>query len=157
MTKNIVVTQNTESGFVALFFVLIFASALGFLMFSLSLKSKNMLALFGNMRNDNAARVATGFCLQKLLVNKMSNIGYKPLVGVDIQIHEGLTCRYKSFVETPQISTQQVDTQVSMKTYKANVLQKFTVHILGTYAKNGTVFATTSHEIIREIYITDSL
>ncbi|MDQ5893022.1 MAG: hypothetical protein QG640_32, partial [Patescibacteria group bacterium] len=52
---------------------------------------------------------------------------------------------------------QQIDTRVSMKTYKANVLQKFTVHILGTHAKNGAVFATTSHEIIREIYITDSL
>lgn len=151
------VTKNKESGFVALFFVLIFASALGFLMLGLSLKSKSMLALFGNMRGNNAARVAASFCLQKLLVNKMSNIGYKPLIDVDIQIYEGLTCRYKSFVETPQISTQQIDTQVSMKTYKANVLQKFTVRILGTHEKNGAFFATTSHEIIREFYITDSL
>lgn len=162
-------TKNKESGFVALFFVLIFASALGFLMLSLSLKSKNMLVLFGNMRNNNAARVAADYCLQKLLNNKTANIGYIPTVGVNLQISDGLICKYKSFVDTPEVSppsvstdnfgvvNQHISVQRGTTTYEANILRKFTVQILGTYTKSGATFRTTSHEIIKEFYITDSL
>ena len=161
--------KNKESGFVALFFVLIFASALGFLMLSLSLKSKNMLVLFGNMRNNNAARVAADYCLQKLLNNKTANIGYIPTVGVDLQISDGLICRYKSFVDTPEVSPLSVSThslgvasrhigvQRESTIYESTILRKFTVRILGIYIKKGVALATTSHEIIREFHITDSL
>lgn len=157
MTKNNYVTHNKESGFVALFFVLIFASALGFLILILSLKSKNMLTLFQSMKNDHAARVAADYCLQKLIQNKIANIGYKPPVGVDIQISDGLVCRYKSYIDAPEVAAQQIDVRRGTTIHRVNVLQKFTVHVLATYSKNGTFYASTSHDVVREYFVTDSL
>lgn len=116
-----------------------------------------MLVLFENMRGNNAARVAVNYCLQKLLTNKLSNIGYRPLINTNIEIREGLGCRYVSFVDIPHTSTQKIVVQVGMKTHETNILRKFTVHILGTYSKDASSLATTSHEIIKEFYITDSL
>mgnify|MGYP000379031955 CR=1 FL=1 len=154
--KNNAKGQDTESGFVALFFVLIFASALGFLLLSISLKSKNMLVLLGNMRDAKAARSSADYCLQKLLANKISNIGYRPLIDIDIEMPEGLLCRYKSFIETSGVGTIQV--QRGSATRSANILQSFTVHILGVYIRQGQrVGEPIKHEIIREFYITDSL
>lgn len=150
-------TKNKESGFVALFFVLIFAGALGFLVLGLSLKSKNMLVLFGNMRDANAARVAASFCLQKLLVNKSTNIGYIPTVGVDFQMSEGAACRYTSYVDVPEVMTQRIDVRRGTTMHEVNALKRFTVHILATYSKGNLSYASTSHEIIREYFITDSL
>ena len=158
MTKNIVTAQKTESGFVALFFVLIFAGSLGFLVLSLSLKSRNMLVLLGNMRDDTAARASADYCLQKLLVNKISNIGYRPPIDKDIVMHEGLLCRYKSFIETSEADTIQVRVQRGSTTRSANILQSFTVHILGLYMRRGErVTEPIKYEIIRKFYITNSL
>jgi hypothetical protein len=156
--KKTDIAQNTDSGFVALFFILIFASALGFLVLSLSLKSKNMLILFGNMRDSNAARVAADYCLQKLLADKMSNIGYRPLIDTDIVMHEGLLCRYKSFMETSGVDTIQVQVHRGSTTRSANILQSFTVHILGFYIRRGErVIEPIKYEMMRKFYITDSL
>lgn len=157
VSQNIKVIQDAESGFVALFFVLSFASALGFLVLSLSLKSQNMLRMFQYMKDNQAAREAADFCLQKLLVNKVTNIGYVSPIDVDIRMHDGLTCRYESFVDTPEVVARQIQVQRGVTSYSANSLFKSTVHIRGIYVKSGTTIATTSHKIIREFYITDSL
>lgn len=163
-------TQKQQSGgFVALFFVLTVAAAMGFLMSSLVLKSKNMFRLLDDLRNTETSRFATNYCLQKLIYNKRMNMGYKPSIGNPIEVSRGVWCSYASFTEESVVGVegQQSYVRVDSKLQMVQALRKFAVRIQSThtvpgYVHSGYVSAEYVHssissEIYREFLITDFL
>lgn len=156
-------TTRKDSGFVALFFVLSFATALGILVFNLSSKSTHMLTLFKGMRDLHIAKSSAIYCLQKLIDNKTINQGYRPVLGTMVSISDDSYCIYESFVETPQSGLQimyrKEDIQnQSFSTYTANIVAKFTVQVRGTKkVLSGDSSPDVHHSLQREYYITDSL
>lgn len=88
---------NRNSGFVALFFVLIVASSLTILVFELSRSFSYTLSMLDSFKENDNARSSALFCKYKLFNNVLSNIEYAPVLNTDLYTPYGGTCIYTSF------------------------------------------------------------
>lgn len=154
---------QASRGFVALFFVLSFATAVAVLVFMLTLESSHMLSLFRSMRISHEAKSSAVYCLHSLIYKKYIDQGYIPVMNYPIFITDDTYCIYESYTETHQLDSKIKYTIQNMPIQDGDVSG---LNSIGTYIVQvkgvkivlvDGVMSEVHHRLKREYYITDSL
>lgn len=149
---------RNSDGFVALFFVLSFATALGMLVFGLTQKSQYMLSLLRAVRDSHNAKSAIQFCLQRLIDLKSLNIGYIPPLDTDISTFGGFVCTYRSFSEEAVADEKQLSIKQRGVVRSVQAIRKFSVEVTsGRTGDQDVTPAEPLYRVRREYYITDAI
>lgn len=163
--KKYALQKKNNSGFIALFFVLLFAASVGALVFTLSSRSSHLLNLFGNMRDSHVAKMSAFYCLRTFMYNKSINQGYKPVMNQPVYITDDSYCVFESFSEVYRSTVSIADndtfedgTTGGVSAMSPNIVSTCVLQVRGVKVlKNSNQQNIVSRTLRRKYYITDSL